>query len=358
MLIDLDIPSASYQVRMGESIDELGSRLGKFTDSGRIFLLTDENVAALHLDRVSLSLMKANFETLVFEIASGEEHKNLDTVRRIYDFMSCSKLERFTPVLGFGGGVVGDLAGFVASTYLRGLPFFNAPTSLLAQVDSAVGGKTGLNLSSGKNLVGTFYQPGYVHSDVELLKTLTEREYSSGLAEVVKHALIEGEKFLSYLESNVEAIMNRDSSVMKLVVSECVKIKAYVVKNDEREEGLRRILNLGHTLGHAIEKSAGYGKVTHGEGVSIGMVFAALLAENRGSTGLVERLSKLLSSMNLPVRIDSKLEPDKLISAMELDKKVRDGKIEFVLPLDLGNVIPGINLDSIELNETLLKMYE
>lgn len=358
MLIDVNAPSSSYKVRVGEGIDEIGLRLREESIAQRILVITDENVASLYKDRIHAALLKGEFDILNYQIPSGEEYKNLSTANEIYSFMSSSRLERFTPVLGFGGGVVGDIAAFCASTYLRGIPFYNAPTTLLSQVDSSVGGKTGVNLSSGKNLVGTFYQPGYVHADVELLKTLTKREYISGLAEVVKHALIQGEEFLSYLEENLDLIMERDPSVLEVVVSECVRIKARVVENDEKEEGLRRILNLGHTLGHALEKSAGYGRITHGEGVSTGIVFASLIAQKRGESIIRDRVRTLLSSMGLPVAIEKNLEPAELITVMGLDKKVRSGKIEFVIPYSPGRVLPGISVSPHEINEALMEMYE
>ncbi len=347
MLIKINIPGNSYSVRVGESINDFGYRLGEFTSKERVVVVTNETIRPLYIDRLIASLEDASFNVSVIELDDGEEYKSLETVGKIYGRLSELKIERFTPVVGFGGGVVGDIAGFAASTYLRGLPFFNIPTSLIAQVDSSVGGKTGVNLESGKNLVGTFYQPGYVHIDVELMDTLDIREFKSGLAEVVKHAVIKGEKFLSYIEENINAILKREKDVLEVMVAECVRIKGEVVVNDEKEAGLRRILNFGHTVGHGLEASMGYGQIRHGEGVSIGMIAAAMISEQAGygSKELVLRLKNLLSVCGLPVTIPNSISVDSVINVMYLDKKVRESNLEFVLPLKPGEVKAGFPVD-------------
>ncbi len=358
MLIKVDLPFSPYLVRVGESIEELGIRVKEYTDSERVFIVSDRSVSGLYIDRVSAALKKCGLKFDIFIVEDGEGSKSLHKAKEIYMEMSRRRVERFTPVLGFGGGVVGDLAGFSASTYLRGVPFINVPTSLLAQVDSAVGGKTGVNLPSGKNLVGTFYQPLYVHTDTELLGTLSEREYASGLAEVVKHALIQGERFLGFIRDNADSILSRDSAVMEVAVSECVKIKASVVVEDEKERGLRRVLNLGHTLGHALETSGGYGKLTHGEAVSIGMVAACRISEYLGGKSITEEVVEVLERLGLPVGITGDHDPEKLIEIMKLDKKVRRGRIEFVLPFSPGEVRPGVEVEEKLIKEVIRELEQ
>ncbi len=358
MLIEVNIPHKPYNVRVGESIDEFGFRLRKFAAKNNVFIITNNTVGSLYKNRLFASLEKSYFNFEIIELKDGEEYKSLDTAIQIYNKMSQERVERFTPVIGFGGGVVGDIAGFVASTYLRGLPFYNIPTSLIAQVDSSIGGKTGVNLKCGKNLVGTFYQPEYVHMDVELVKTLDKREYISGLAEVIKHAIIKGEKFLSYMEENIESILKMDSDVVEIMISECVRIKGGIVVRDEKESGLRRVLNLGHTLGHALEASMGYGNIRHGEGVAIGMVFASMLAGilGKGSLELTVRLKNILACCGLPVSIPEGVSIEEVVDAMYLDKKVRSKNLEFVLPLEPGKVECGIVVDEKIVRETLGKM--
>jgi 3-dehydroquinate synthase len=360
MLINIDIPENAYCVRVGESIKNFGDRLRESTDSSRVFLVTNDKVGPLYKDILYASLENASFGISFTEIEDGEEYKSLDTAVRIYEQMSRERIERFTPVIGFGGGVIGDLAGFVASTYLRGLPFYNIPTSLIAQVDSSIGGKTGVNLKCGKNLVGTFYQPVYVHADVELLNTLDEREYKSGLAEVIKHAVIKGEKFMSYIENNIDAIMKRDLDVLEIMISECVKIKGDVVVKDEKEAGLRRVLNLGHTVGHGLEAAMGYGSIRHGEGVSIGMVAALLIAEKtgQGDSVLTSRIKDMLEKCGLPVKIPASTPLEKVAEAMYLDKKVRGSKLEFVLPLSTGNVVSGVAVEENIVREVMEQISE
>jgi 3-dehydroquinate synthase len=218
---------------------------------------------------------------------------------------------------------------------------------LIAQVDSSIGGKTGVNLPSGKNLVGTFYQPAYVHIDVELLKTLDGREYRSGQAEVIKHAVIKGEEFLSYMEKNIESILQKEKESLEYIIAESVKLKGSVVEQDEREAGLRRILNLGHTIGHGLEATMGYGYMRHGEGISLGMIAASEIAVimGKGSQEFTKRLIKILKNFVLPVTMPPGVSVQKVMDTIYLDKKVRNSNIEFVLPLEPGDIVPGIAVD-------------
>ncbi len=359
MLIKVDIPREPYNVRVGEELGEFGVRMSGYTGKKRVFLITDDNVAGLYMDSIKSSLKKASFDCETVSIKAGEKYKTLETVKDIYKRMNEAKIERFTPVVGFGGGVVGDIAGFVSSTYLRGLPFFNVPTTVVAQVDSSVGGKTGVNFEGGKNLVGSFYQPRYVHCDVELLKTLDDREYRAGLAEIVKHSVIKGDEFFSYLKENAESILRKDPSALEVIIAESVKTKADVVAKDEREKGLRRVLNLGHTIGHAIEVQSGYGALKHGEGVSIGMVAACRLGEKRGiPENITRRVKDILKRYGLPVSIPRDMDTEKILEVMKVDKKVRGGKIEFVLPVSLGNVQCGKPFSREEIIDVIDEMLE
>ena len=280
----------------------------------------------------------------MISVPAGEKSKRIAVVEKCYDQLAAHRLERKSFIVALGGGVVGDLAGFVAATYLRGIPFVQVPTTLLAQVDSSVGGKTGVNLKAGKNLVGVFYQPQLVLCDLDTLKTLPKREYVSGLAEVIKYGIIYDAKLFAQLERNLPKLLQRDAATLAAVVARCCEIKAEVVGQDETESGLRAILNFGHTIGHAIENSSGYGKFLHGEAISIGQVAAAKLSQK--ILGLpandVERITNLFQRAGLPVKI--KLNPvqrKKLFAAMKLDKKVSGGEIKFVLAEKIGKVVWG-----------------
>jgi 3-dehydroquinate synthase len=274
-------------------------------------------------------------------VPAGEKSKRIAVVEQCYDKLAAHRLERKSFIVALGGGVVGDLAGFVAATYLRGIPFVQVPTTLLAQVDSSVGGKTGVNLKAGKNLVGSFYQPRLVLCDLDTLKTLPKREYVSGLAEVIKYGVIYDAVLFAQLERNLPKLLHRDVAILTAVVARCCEIKADVVGHDETESGLRAILNFGHTVGHAIENSSGYGKFLHGEAISIGQVAAAKLSEKVLGlpSGDVARIENLFTNAGLPVRIKLNAgQRKKLFTAMRLDKKVSGGEVKFVLAGKIGRV--------------------
>lgn len=305
MLIDINVPNNNYKVRVGSPIEELKDHIRQVTPAGRVYLITDSNVGKLYGTQLKNIFGSVGIEVDYKEIPAGEEFKSLHTAQEVIGDMCAKKIERFTPVIGFGGGVVGDLAGFVASIYMRGLPFINIPTSLIAQVDSSIGGKTGVNLSFGKNLVGSFHQPLYVYTDVEFLDSLESDQYRSGLGEVIKHAVIKGEEFLSFMEENIKDILKIKSGPIEIMVAECIKIKGDIVVADEKEKDLRRLLNLGHTFGHAVEALAGYGNLKHGDGVAIGMVAALMISEEMGKTSseFRSRIIKLLRKYSLPVNL-------------------------------------------------------
>ncbi len=303
---------------------------------GKFILVTDDTVGPLYASQLSEALEKEGWKPLLITVKAGEKAKSYACLHDIYDAALSWGIDRKTPVIALGGGVVGDLAGFAAATLLRGLPFVQLPTTLIAQVDSALGGKTGINHTTGKNLIGSFHQPAFVCADLQTLKSLPFREWTSGLAEVVKHALIADEPFLRWMESNWQAIIDRDDVILGPLIHRAAGIKAEVVSKDEREAGLRAILNFGHTFGHAIEHVAGYGHYTHGEAVVLGMRAALYLSARlhpdldvSRATNLVNQLPILAQPLTMPV--------EALIQAMFSDKKVLAGRVRFVLLDRIGH---------------------
>jgi 3-dehydroquinate synthase len=315
----------------------VGARLPK---SKLALVVCDANIEA-HGRAVESALKSAGFRTGLAVVPSGEESKSLAQAARLYDALYDLAADRQTAVVAVGGGVVGDLAGFVAATYNRGLPLVMVPTTLLAMVDSSVGGKTGINHPKGKNLIGAFHQPSGVWIDTAFLETLPEREFLSGLAEVVKYGVILDAEFFAFLEANAEAVRNRKPDVLVPVIARCCRLKADVVENDEREEtGLRVVLNYGHTFAHAFETVGGYGAWLHGEAVAAGMVCASRLAEMHGLIGqeLNARQRELLAWFSLPLAPRPEWGADALIAVMRRDKKVAAGRLRFILPTRLGEV--------------------
>lgn len=301
---------------------------------GRCLLVTDEHVAAHYLEPLVDALSSAAWTPRVVIIPPGERSKSYDVLHTLYDDALGWGIDRDTPVLALGGGVVGDLAGFAAATLLRGIPVVQLPTSLIAQVDSAIGGKTGINHSAGKNLIGAFHPPRLVVVDVSTLSTLPEREWTSGLAEVVKHALIADSSLFSHLEEHWDAVVRRDPEVVEPIIHRAAAIKAAVVSRDEHEQGLRMILNFGHTFGHAIEREAGYGRFTHGEAVALGMRAALALSHQRHPSLPFSRLDDLVARLPVPHPLD--VPTDQLTSAMRTDKKVKAGTVRVILLRALG----------------------
>jgi 3-dehydroquinate synthase len=342
-IVQVPLGNRSYAIKVGDGLlSRLGVECAQLKPGQRCAVITDSNVGR-HFAKAALKSLSAScFAPILISVPAGEKSKRIAVVEKCYDQLAAHRLERKSFIVALGGGVVGDLAGFVAATYLRGIPFVQVPTTLLAQVDSSVGGKTGVNLKAGKNLVGAFYQPQLVLCDLDTLKTLPKREYISGLAEVVKYGIIYDAILFARLERNLPKLLQRDAVTLAAVVARCCEIKADVVGQDETESGLRAILNFGHTIGHAIENSSGYGKFLHGEAISIGQVAAAKLSQK--ILGLpandVERITNLFQRAGLPVKI--KLNPvqrKKLFAAMKLDKKVSGGEIKFVLAEKIGKVV-------------------
>ena len=309
----------------------------------KAFVVTDKNVQPLHAIHVTAALEQSgwNFEQFVME--PGENSKSLDVISQMYDQLVKMQADRFTIVIAVGGGVVGDSAGFAAATYARGIPFVQVPTTLLAQVDSSVGGKVGVNHSQGKNLIGAFHQPLGVLVDTDTLQTLPERDYKSGLAEVIKCGVILDAGFFEYLEQNIAGLNDRTPEIMRFIVAASCRHKADVVEQDEHETtGMRAKLNYGHTFAHAFENLSGYGELLHGEAVAIGMIYASKLAEKLGyiSSDVTDRQQKLLEAVSLPTALPEniKLSTDDILASMQRDKKTVGGKLRFVLPTQLGNV--------------------
>ena len=322
--------------------DWLSDRLYWHQSSPKGLIITDENVLE-QAQKVQTALTSDQWTTTILSLPPGEQTKSLSQLACIYTQLTQMTADRKTMIFAIGGGVIGDLAGFAAATYARGLPFIQIPTTLLANVDSSVGGKTGINLPEGKNLVGAFHQPLGVFIETSFLETLPDREFRSGLAEVVKYGVIMDESFFEYLEKNVDAINQRDPSVIRTMIQRSCQCKADVVEQDEFERsGLRAILNYGHTFAHAYEALCGYGLLLHGEAVSIGMLDASRLAERLGriDASVTKRQSDLLSALGLPIVLPSNGRPSsqKMVDVMMLDKKTVGGKLRFILPTRLGHV--------------------
>ena len=343
-----DAADRSYTVVIGSGVlGGLGAAIhSRPTDSvnaSRAIIVADSAVLVSHAAAAEASLQAAGIDTQTLTVLAGDSAKSVTEAARLWRDLAHLAADRHTHIVAVGGGVVGDLTGFVAATFARGLPFWQVPTTLMAQVDSAVGGKTGINLDAGKNLVGAFWQPLGVVADVNTLATLPEREFKSGLAEVVKYGMILDAQFFGWLETNAHSVMARDPAAILYVVERSVALKADVVERDEHERsGLRAVLNYGHTFAHAFETTAGYGVLLHGEAVAIGMACAARLAMELGHIGadIVARQDRLLESLGLPLRAPClrHTPAEKLLAVMARDKKAVAGRLNFVLPERLGHV--------------------
>ncbi len=331
----------TLRVELGERAYPIHIGAGLLSDAGlivphlglpRVAIVTNTTVAPLYLQQLREALRAQGVESTSIVLADGERYKDWATLNRIYDALIEDRCERKTTLIALGGGVVGDLAGFAAATYMRGIPFIQVPTTLLAQVDSSIGGKTGINHPLGKNMIGAFYQPRLVLADTAVLASLPPRELSAGLAEGIKHGLVRDEGFVVWLEQNVEKLLVCDSQALAHAVRRCCEIKAAVVAEDEREAGVRALLNFGHTFGHAIESGLGYGKWLHGEAVGAGMAMAADLSRRMGfiAQADVDRVIALLKRARLPTSQPG-IAPGRLLELMAADKKTEAGKLRFIL---------------------------
>ena len=341
--IQVALGSRSYPIFIGTGLlDQVGERLRQLQPvqklASRAFVVTDSRVAELYLSRATASLRQAEFTVTAIQIPEGEQHKNLAWLALLYDRLIEAQIERSSPIVALGGGVIGDLAGFAAATVLRGVPFVQVPTTLLAQVDASIGGKTGINHPAGKNLIGAFHQPRLVLIDIETLRTLAKREYLAGLAEVVKYAVILDPDLFALLEKNVAAVVRQDVELLTEIVSTCCRLKAMVVEEDERESDTRAILNFGHTVGHAVETLTEYRKFLHGEAVAVGMACAARLSRQCGLLPAAEeeRIVALLKAVGLPTQVPSNLASEQIALTIAADKKAAGGKIKFVCVEKIG----------------------
>lgn len=327
-----------YEILIGGGLlTELPEDLPRVINTRKLALITDETVKELITEDLARILEEAGFETKVFSFPAGEASKRMETVVELARSMVRAGFDRKCVVLGVGGGVVGDMAGFLASIYMRGVPYIQVPTTLLAQVDSSVGGKTGVDLPEGKNLLGTFYQPKRVYIDYGVLASLPWEQFRNGLAEVVKYGCIWDRRLFEFLENRSQLLFLYDPDTLEHIICESCRIKAEVVSQDEREAGLRRVLNFGHTLGHALEAALNY-EILHGEAVSVGMVAAARLSEALGvaEEPVAERIEALLERLGLPVRFPKEVSSEKLLRFLASDKKVWHGRLTMVLLKRIG----------------------
>ena len=334
--LKVDLGERSYPIHIGEGLLDQPELLAPHIAGRQVAIISNETVAPLYLERLSRSL--AAYSVISVILPDGEAHKNWETLQLIFDGLLTARHDRRTTVIALGGGVIGDMAGFAAACYQRGVDFIQVPTTLLSQVDSSVGGKTGINHPLGKNMIGAFYQPRAVIADTATLGTLPARELSAGLAEVIKHGAILDADFFDWIEANIEPLIARDRQAIGYAIARSCEIKSDVVRKDEREGGLRAVLNFGHTFGHAIENGLGYGAWLHGEAVGCGMVMAADLSARLGliEPAAVERVRALVRAAGLPA-VAPDLGEARWIELMEVDKKNEGGEIRFILLKPLGS---------------------
>ena len=351
--LELDLGERSYPIYIGSALLAQPELLTRHIKGTRVAIVTNETVAPLYLDQVTK--IAAAYDPISIVLPDGEQYKSWEWLNRIFDRLLEERCDRQVTLIALGGGVIGDMTGFAAACYQRGVPFIQIPTTLLAQVDSSVGGKTGINHPLGKNMIGAFYQPECVIIDSDTLKSLPDEELSAGLAEVIKYGLIRDAEFLAWLEQNMPALLARDPATLAYAIERSCRNKAEVVAADEREAGNRALLNLGHTFGHAIEAGMGYGAWLHGEAVATGMAMAAhmsrLLAWIDEATE--QRIEKLLLAAKLPVRAPTDIDAQRFMDLMAVDKKVKQGKINLVLLKSLGKAVVSDDYDTTCLQQTL-----
>lgn len=351
--LHVDLGDKSYPIYIGSGLLSDQSYLHKHIHGKQVMIVTNTTVAPLYLQ--SICELLNDYQVEITILPDGEQYKTLETVNTIFDALLGAKFNRSATLIALGGGVVGDMTGFAAASYQRGVHFIQIPTTLLSQVDSSVGGKTGVNHELGKNMIGAFHQPQAVVIDVDTLDTLEQREFSAGMAEVIKYGLLGNADFLQDLEINMSGLMGRDVSLIIDAVYRSCEDKARIVAEDEFEAGKRALLNLGHTFGHGIENTLGYGTYLHGEAVSVGMLMAAKLSELEGdlSAACVERVAQLLNQANLPCEINQEITEAQLFAAMSLDKKAIDGNIRLVLLRGLGDAYLSQDYSGDNLNQVV-----
>ncbi len=352
--IKVNLGNRSYDIRIGRGLlDQTGQLLVELGFRNRLVIITDSRVKELHAESLRQNLASQQFQVDIFDLPEGEEQKSLDNAAKLFGELARIFTERSTPILALGGGVIGDLAGFVAATYMRGVPLIQIPTTLLAQVDSSIGGKVAVDHRQLKNMIGAFYQPSLVIADITVLKTLHHNEIVNGLAEVIKSAVIRDKKFFGYLEAHTEWIRSLDEVVLEEIIYNTARIKTSVVEQDECDLGLRNILNFGHTVGHAIETASDF-TIRHGQAVAIGMVVASRISNSMGLFRDQElaRLLSLLKKLDLPTNLPV-LPTEDILAAMEHDKKIMAGKVRFILPKNIGEVFITEDVDYVLLRSAL-----
>ena len=337
--LGVDLGDRSYPIYIGESLLDQGELIRQHIPGNSALVVSNTTVAPLYLDRVEQALDGLKHESVI--LPDGEEHKNLTVLNTIYDALLRHRFDRNTTIIALGGGVVGDMAGFAAASYQRGVHLIQIPTTLLSQVDSSVGGKTGVNHALGKNMIGAFYQPRAVLADTTTLNTLPDRELSAGLAEVIKYGLIKKPDFFEWLQTNMNALLQRDTDALAKAIEVSCQTKAEVVAADERESGQRALLNLGHTFGHAIETGMGYGEWLHGEAVGAGMCMAARMSQQLGwiDDNAVAQTVALIEQAKLPTMAPASMTVEQFMQLMAVDKKVLDGVLRLVLLKAIGDAV-------------------
>lgn len=351
--LQVDLAERSYPIYIGEGLLQKSELFERHIDSRQVLVVSNETVAPLYLQTLLNSLPDKQVETVI--LPDGEVFKTLSTTEIIFDALIAKRFSRNATLIALGGGVVGDISGFAAACYQRGIGFIQVPTTLLAQVDSSVGGKTGVNHPQGKNMIGAFYQPDCVIIDTQVLETLDDRQLSAGMAEVIKYGLIRDSEFFSWLEHNMSALMNRDPGITAIAIEHCCRNKAEIVAEDERESGVRALLNLGHTFGHAIETGSGYGTYLHGEAVAIGICQAADLSRRLGwlEQSACDRITALLKQAQLPVIPPAELNVEQYLDLMAIDKKNIDGQLRLILLKAIGQAVITADVDMTALKQTL-----
>jgi 3-dehydroquinate synthase len=352
--LNVALAKRSYPIHIGRGLLTDASLILPHLKRKHVAIVTNNTVAPLYLAQLTDTLQAAGVQVIPIILPDGEAYKNSDTLNRIYDALLQNRCERSTTLIALGGGVIGDLTGYAAATFLRGVPFIQIPTTLLSQVDSSVGGKTGINHPLGKNMIGAFYQPQVVLADIDTLQTLPPREFSAGVAEVIKYGLIRDAQFFDWLERHMAQLMQLDEAVLSEAIYRSCQNKADVVAKDEHEQGERALLNLGHTFGHAIENAMGYGVWLHGEAVAAGTMMAADLSQRMAwlSADELARIKNSLLAANLPLD-PPKLGAAKYLDLMGLDKKVENGKIRLVLQQGIGHAVITSDYDADQLNACL-----
>lgn len=339
--IRVNLGERSYDIYIGSNIlGKIGAKLKALSSIPKTAIISNPSVYGLYGKKVSNAIRSSGFDAIPVIIPDGEKYKDISIVRNIYGELLRYRLDRKSALIALGGGVIGDITGFAASTYMRGIDYIQVPTTLLAQVDSSVGGKTGVNHKLGKNMIGTFYQPKLVWIDIDTLRTLPKRELLAGLAEVIKYGVIWDAKLFAFLENNRDKIISLDKKALTYIIKCSCEIKTAVVSKDERESGLRAILNYGHTIGHAIETATGYNKYLHGEALAIGMHTEARLAERLKFLKECDasKIKSLIDSYGLPSEMPAKINLKSMMSSMQLDKKAVAGELKFILPERIGKV--------------------